>query len=76
MRQLQRRMPADDRRVVILDAAVRIARRHGVLYVTHERVSGECAWPTSVSTIWRIVGNGEKLVRATVAHGNLKIPGL
>jgi len=64
----RRRMRADERRTEILDAAVRIARREGLRHVRHDRVSEECYWPTSVTTVWRVIGDTKKLIEATAAH--------
>jgi len=71
LREARRRMRRDERRQLILDAAVRIARRDGLRFVTHERVAEECYWPTSVTTVWRIVGDTGKLITATALHGEL-----
>lgn len=68
MARARRRMVADERREHILDAAVRVAQRHGLRYVTHGRVADECYWPTSISTVWRMLGDTEHLMRATRAR--------
>lgn len=68
MARARRRMARDERREHILEAAARVAQRHGLRYVTHERVATECYWPTSVSTVWRMLGDTERLMRATRAR--------
>ena len=64
----RRRMTEGERRQHILEAAVRVAERHGLPYVTHGRVAEECYWPTSITTVWRMIGNTEQLMRATRAR--------
>jgi DNA-binding transcriptional regulator YbjK len=58
-------MALADRRQHILEAAARVAKRYGLPYVTHGRVAEECYWPTSATTVWRVIGDTEKLMRAT-----------
>jgi len=63
-------MKRAERRKLILDAAVRVAARHGLKYVTHVAVSEECFWPTSPTTIWRVIGDTATLIRLTARHSN------
>lgn len=57
----RRRMCMAERRQHVIEAAVRIAERYGLPYVTHVRVAEECYWPTSVSTVWRMIGDTQRL---------------
>lgn len=65
MKRASVRLVGHERRQLIIEAAVRVARRDGLAYVTHARVADECFWPTSVTTVWRLMGSTAKLVDAT-----------
>ena len=46
-----KRLSRDERRAVILAAAVSVANQYGLTSVTHARVAAECSVPTTSRTV-------------------------
>jgi AcrR family transcriptional regulator len=66
------KLPATTRRTIILDAAIRVANRDGLLRVTWNAVASECEMETSdrnvrayfprYTTLWNAVADDERFV--------------
>ena len=64
------RLTHDQRRIIILDAAVKVAKEQGVYMVTHEKVAKECAVPTSKPTVRKMFPTKLKLWTAFLHYIN------
>jgi DNA-binding transcriptional regulator YbjK len=62
------RLTDEQRRNVIVTAAVRLARDEGLAYVTHGSVAKRCSIPTSVSTVRRYFPRKEELLKAVLTE--------
>lgn len=56
----------EQRRAMILAAALRIVRDSGIWAVTHGTVAKRCAAPTSSRTVRRVIGDKFDLWRAVI----------
>ena len=67
-------MPADARRRQLLDAAMRLALRHGYRHVTREMVAAATATsPGLISRYWTAPELRTAMVEEAVASGNLAV---
>ena len=61
------RLTADQRRRIILNAAVSVAERDGLGSITFESVADECSVPTKWFSVRKTFGNKDALMREVVA---------
>lgn len=69
------KLTGEQRKAVILNAAVRLGRQRGIHNVTHGNVAKACSIQTSVHTVRSWYGTKQELWDAVIAHdetGELK----
>lgn len=60
------RLAPDNRRAVIVTAAIRIAETQGIWAVTHGSVAKRCVVPTAMRTVRHYFANRDELWRAVL----------
>lgn len=66
------KLPADVRASHILEAAIRVANRHGLLRATWNAVAAECGVETSERTVRAYFKNYTTLWQTIIADGRFK----
>ena len=64
----RKRLSTGERKELILAAATKLVKEHGVHSLKHEEVAARCTIETSVATVRRYFGSWDDLANAVAGH--------